>query len=376
MQTAHRQPLWLLILLIMFPQLVETIYSPVLPDIARSFGISSERAAQTLTVYFIAFAVGVAFWGFLCDRIGRRPAMMLGLTCYGAGTMLALTAPNFSTLLLARMVAALGAAAGSVVVQTMLRDTYESARLARVFSIIGAALAVSPVFGLISGGWIASFFGHKGVFIALSLLAVFLLVLTATLLKETLPAKTIPQSIGTLALRMMKDTELWRSAFLIALFNGMIFSYYSLAPFLFERVGWNTRTFGWTGLILAASSFSGSLLNRKLLASGLHSDQLIRHACVLALLSGLMAWHLQDSAWILVPVIGVIVAYGIAIPNVLSRALRHYREQVGTAGALFGFSYYLLLGLSLGLAGFIQQLGFVFTIFALAACLCCPAPRR
>lgn len=45
---ASRPPLWILVLLIMFPQLVETIYSPALPNIALSFNITNERAAQTL----------------------------------------------------------------------------------------------------------------------------------------------------------------------------------------------------------------------------------------------------------------------------------------------------------------------------------------
>ncbi|XLM22582.1 MFS transporter, partial [Chromobacterium piscinae] len=44
------------------------------------------------------------------------------------------------------------------------------------------------------------------------------------------------------------------------------------------------------------------------------------------------------------PMAGVVIAFGIAIPNVMSQALRHYREQAGAAGALFGLSYYLLLG--------------------------------
>ncbi|WP_174891614.1 MFS transporter [Candidatus Williamhamiltonella defendens] len=152
MQNIHQPPLWLLILLIMFPQLVQTIYSPALPDIASSFRVSSEQAAQTLSVYFVSFAIGVVLWGWLSDRIGRRPAMMIGLTFYALGEALAIVAINFNMLLLARMVAALGAAAGSVLVQTMLRDSYKSTALARVFSIIGAALAVSPVFGLLSGG--------------------------------------------------------------------------------------------------------------------------------------------------------------------------------------------------------------------------------
>ena len=100
MNTFHRPPLWLLTLLIMFPQLVETIYSPALPGIATSYHVSSERAAQTLSVYFVAFAVGVAMWGWLSDCIGRRRAMMAGLLCYATGSLMAVVATDFSVLLL------------------------------------------------------------------------------------------------------------------------------------------------------------------------------------------------------------------------------------------------------------------------------------
>ena len=137
------------------------IISSALPDIARSFQVSSERAAQTLSVYFFAFAAGVALWGWLSDWFGRRPAIIAGLICYGTGSAMAIVSTDFSVLLLARMVAATGAAAESVVVQTMLRDSYESTALARVFSVMGAALALSPVFGLVSGGWLVSLYGHS-----------------------------------------------------------------------------------------------------------------------------------------------------------------------------------------------------------------------
>ncbi|WP_066569742.1 MFS transporter [Snodgrassella sp. CFCC 13594] len=369
MNTSKQPPLWLLTLLIMFPQLVETIYSPALPSIAHSFQVGSERASQTLSVYFVAFAAGVAVWGWMSDCIGRRLSMMAGLLCYGAGSAMAIIATDFSVLLLARMVSAMGAAAGSVVVQTILRDSYESTALARIFSIMGAALAVSPVFGLASGGLLVSLYGHTGVFTALISLAVVLLALTAVVLPETRQENTPSPHFSGLVSRMVRDKALRKNTMLVALLNTMLFSYYSLAPFLFGQLGWSNRAFGWTGGILALASLLGSLLNWKLLATGLSQEQLVRHACALALLSGVAACWLQHSAWILVPVAGVVVAYGIAIPNVLSQALSHYREQAGAAGALFGLSYYLLLGLMLGVAGMVQQLGLVLTVCALIAWL-------
>ena len=116
-------PRWLVVGLMMFPQMVETLYSPVLTQIASQFGVSEGLASQTLSAYFLAFAVGVVCWGRLCDLVGRRPAMLAGLFTYGVGTLLALLASEFETLLLARVVSAFGAAVGSVVTQTILRDS-------------------------------------------------------------------------------------------------------------------------------------------------------------------------------------------------------------------------------------------------------------
>ncbi|MCW8335341.1 MFS transporter, partial [Vibrio paucivorans] len=124
----------LMVALMMFPQIVETIYSPALPDIAQGFSVSISMASQTLSIYFVAFAVGVIVWGVLSDYLGRRVTMLLGLAVYGLAAIGALLAPSFDALMLCRVISAFGAAVGSVVSQTILRDSYQGPDLSRVFS--------------------------------------------------------------------------------------------------------------------------------------------------------------------------------------------------------------------------------------------------
>ncbi|MGY3895048.1 multidrug effflux MFS transporter [Aeromonas enterica] len=363
-------PLWLVVGLMMFPQIVETIYSPVLTHIASQFRVSDGQASQTLSVYFLAFAVGVVCWGRLCDLIGRRPAMLAGLFTYGLGTLLALLANQFEVLLLARIISAFGAAVGSVVTQTMLRDSYQGSDLARVFSVMGVALSLSPVLGLVSGGLLAEQFGYLGVFSGLLVLALMLGGIAGWRLPETRPVMTTRVALWPLACRMVRDGGLWRSALLVALFNTMLFGYYSLAPFLFAGLGLNASEFGYSGLALALATLIGSLLNRRLLGMGWLPSALIRLASVLALGAGVAVWAGQDSLWFLLPMMGVVVAFGIAIPNVLSQALLSYREVAGSAGALFGLAYYLLLSLGLALAAALQDLGLLLLGCGLLAVLC------
>ncbi|GAL16778.1 multidrug resistance protein D [Vibrio maritimus] len=66
-----------------------------------------------------------------------------------------------------------------------------------------------------------------------------------------------------------------------------------------------------------------------------------------------------DSIWFVAPMMFVVMSFGIAIPNVLSVALTDYKQQAGSAGAVFGLMYYLMIGGGLGLAGIIQDLGTV-----------------
>ncbi|MEL4294663.1 multidrug effflux MFS transporter [Shewanella xiamenensis] len=366
-----KPPLGLAVLLMMFPQIMETIYSPALPNIAQSFAVSIAGASQTLSVYFIAFAIGVFCWGRLADIIGRRKAMLAGLVCYAIGSALALMVSDFNLLLLARVLSAFGAAVGSVITQTMMRDSYSGEELAKVFSVMGMSLGISPVIGLLLGSVLSAYWGYQGVFVALMVSAIVLLFLSVKLLPETKPAHTQKIAIGKLAIKMLTDSEIIKNTLLVAAFNLMWFSYFSLAPFMFEAQGLSTLAFGTSGLLLGFGAFLGSYVNKILLGLGYASAQLVRFASAIALVGGLGIWLFQstvlglNNVYFLAPMLLIVIAYGIAIPNILSSALANYRAYAGSAGALFGLFYYILLGLGLGGAGIIHHLGMVVTFSAL-----------
>lgn len=366
-----KPPLGLAVLLMMFPQIMETIYSPALPNIAEHFAVSIAGASQTLSVYFIAFAIGVFCWGRLADIIGRRKAMLAGLVCYAIGSALALMVSDFSLLLLARVLSAFGAAVGSVITQTMMRDSYSGEELAKVFSVMGMSLGISPVIGLLLGSILSAYWGYQGVFAALMVSAIVLLFLSVKSLPETKPAHTQKIAIGELAIKMLTDSEIIMSSLLVAAFNLMWFSYFSLAPFMFEAQGLSTLAFGSSGLLLGFGAFLGSYVNKIMLGRGHSSARQVRLASAIALVGGLGIWLIQstfielNNVYFLAPMLLIVVAYGIAIPNILSSALANYRIYSGSAGALFGLFYYILLGLGLGGAGIVHHLGIVITLSAL-----------
>ncbi|ELE6600104.1 TPA: multidrug effflux MFS transporter [Vibrio alginolyticus] len=356
--------LWLMLVMLMFPQIVETIYSPALSSIALSFDVNHAQAAQTLSIYFLAFAIGVVVWGVLADKLGRRPTMLIGLFIYGCASLLATQTESFAVVMAARALSAFGIAVGSVVTQTMLRDAFDGQELSKVFSLMGMGISISPVVGMLLGGQLTALGGYRYVFFALFLIALVLLAYNVIKLPETQKEQT-PVRLHQLSWKMVRDARIWRSGLLVALYNIALFSYYQLGAFTFSALGYNSEQFGYSGMVLGLGTLLGSYLNKSLVSKNVRKSQLLWLSAVLLSLGSVGVLILSQSIWFVAPMVLVVMSYGIAIPKILSDALVNYKQQVGSAGALFGLMYYIMIGTGLAMAGTAQNLGVV-----LLACSC------
>ncbi|HHF2858398.1 TPA: multidrug effflux MFS transporter [Vibrio diabolicus] len=367
--------LWLILVMLMFPQIVETIYSPALSSIALSFDVNHAQAAQTLSIYFLAFAIGVVVWGVLADKLGRRPTMLIGLFIYGFASLLATQTESFSVVMAARALSAFGIAVGSVVTQTMLRDAFDGQELSKVFSLMGMGISISPVVGMLLGGQLTGLGGYRYVFFALFLIALVLLAYNVIKLPETQKEQT-PVRLRQLSWKMVRDARIWRSGLLVALYNIALFSYYQLGAFTFSALGYSSEQFGYSGMVLGLGTLLGSYLNKSLVSKNVRKSQLLWLSAVLLSLGSVGVLILSQSIWFVAPMMLVVMSYGIAIPNILSDALVDYKQQVGSAGALFGLMYYIMIGTGLAMAGTAQNLSVILLTCSCLAILLAFSKRR
>ncbi|GAK16860.1 LOW QUALITY PROTEIN: multidrug resistance protein D [Vibrio sp. JCM 19053] len=356
--------LWLMLVMLMFPQIVETIYSPALSSIALSFDVNHAQAAQTLSIYFLAFAIGVVVWGVLADKLGRRPTMLIGLFIYGCASLLATQTESFAVVMTARALSAFGIAVGSVVTQTMLRDAFDGQELSKVFSLMGMGISISGSWHAIRRGSLQRLVDTVMCFFALFLIALVLLSFNVIKLPETQKEQT-PVRLHQLSWKMVRDARIWRSGLLVALYNIALFSYYQLGAFTFSALGYNSEQFGYSGMVLGLGTLLGSYLNKSLVSKNVRKSQLLWFSAILISVGSVGVLILNQSIWFVAPMVLVVMSYGIAIPNILSDALVNYKQQVGSAGALFGLMYYIMIGTGLAMAGTAQNLGVV-----LLACSC------
>ncbi|PSV20267.1 MFS transporter [Photobacterium leiognathi subsp. mandapamensis] len=337
----------LAVALLMFPQLLETMYSPALTSIKNHFAVTTTQAAQALSIFFMVFALGVVFWGTMCDVIGRRRSTLSGLVVCIASALFCYFATSFQALLIGFGACAFGAAVGSVCTQTILRDSFEGASLARIFSIAATTIGLSPVIGMLLGSWLTAHGGYSWVFAAMFIMLSLLLVWGAVALPETKPNHIKRDSLFLVANKMIRDSHIWYTALMVGLANIALFSYYNIAPFMFEHLGTSVKFFGNTSFVLALGSILGSLLNIRLLRKKLNGDLIVMLSTVLLLGAGIGIYLLQQTVWFFIPMALVSLSFGLALPNLFSTALVNYRHHLGSAGALLGLFYYLIIGFGL-----------------------------
>jgi len=341
--------LLLIIVLVGFPQISESIFTPVLPMISQTMQVSAATSQLTMSIYFIAFAIGVLFWGQLSDKIGRRKAMLLGIIVYLIGNIILYISPNFDILLTARFIQAFGASVGSVVTQTIMRESFDDLAGAKVFSKVGAAMALSPAFGPLIGGLIQTYLGFRNVFSALIVMATLVLLYSYARLPETIDTNNI-QTVSLLKVTwsLLKDPTVWAYGILIGGINGILFGYYSEAPFIFmEHFGFSSIKYGSLGMTFALASLLGALLVNILLRY-LRSETIALIGLAFSSLSGLLliiGLPLNQPGILIIGFFLIFLGLNTTLPIALNLALKGYESVIGSASGIFSFGYYLIVSL-------------------------------
>jgi DHA1 family bicyclomycin/chloramphenicol resistance-like MFS transporter len=135
---------------------------PAFDELRAEFDLrdGSGEVSLIVTAYFLGMAAGQLAWGLSSDRTGRRTALLGGLVLYGIGAAGSAAADSMNTMLAARFVWGLGAAAPSVLRNSIARDLYSGDRLARITSLTMAIFLIGPAIApsigeliLLTGNW-------------------------------------------------------------------------------------------------------------------------------------------------------------------------------------------------------------------------------
>lgn len=321
---------------------------PAFVPIQQEFRLASANDAQFLIAsYMIGFAVSQLFYGPLSDSVGRRPAMLLGMAIYLAGTVLAIVAQSFEILLLARVVQGVGGASSRVLVMTIVRDRYQGEDMARVMSFVMMVFIIGPVIAPGSGALILLLGSWRLIFV--SMLGLCLLITAWFFLRmpETLrPEYRSRPSAGTVWANLracVANRTTLGYTLAASLILGSLMGYINSAQQIFETDvyalgGWFSVVFGVVAAVMGVASFFNAWLVRRVGLERLAWWSTVAFALAgLAMVVAVLAFDGPPPLVLFAGLLALLnFIFSLAVPNFNALALRPMGRIAGTASSFVG----------------------------------------
>ncbi|MCP3672923.1 MAG: MFS transporter [Gammaproteobacteria bacterium] len=119
-------------------------------------------AGLAIGIYGLGQAILQIPFGYLSDRIGRKPVIIIGLLIFAFGSIVAANADTVMGLIIGRAMQGAGAIASTLM--ALAADLSRPELRSKMMAVIGATIGVSFVVALISGPWLAGEIGIAGLF--------------------------------------------------------------------------------------------------------------------------------------------------------------------------------------------------------------------
>lgn len=331
-----------------FGSISTDLYLPAMPQMAGDLAADTGSIELTVSGFLIGFSLGQLFWGPISDRYGRRVPVAIGLVLFVIGSAGCAMSDTASTLVIWRIVQALGACAGVALSRAMVRDLYAGSRAAQMLSTLMTVMAIAPLLGPVIGGQILSFSGWRAIFWTLTGVGTLTFAALFTL-PETLPA--IRRNRQPLTRAFMSYGSLLGNRRLLAyggaggfLYAGM-FAYIAGTPFAY--ITYYHVPASLYGLLFGVGILgimTTNLVNARLVKH-YGGDRLFSYGASAAAVAGILlaatAWTGLGGLWgLVIPLFLFVSVTGFIVANSIAGALSGFPENAGAVSALVGAIHY------------------------------------
>src|SRR5580698_2804675 len=329
---------------------------PALPHIASAFHITiANRPQAVLSTFLIGFGIGQFIMGPLSDRFGRRAVLIDGMALYVVASVLAIYAPSFETLLLARLLQGLGTSATRVIATSIVRDCYSGRRMASVMSLAMMVFIAVPVISPSLGQAVLLLTQWRGIFVVLMLYGALALVWSALRMPETLPLSERKSLAIRDVLAAFRQTITNRQTLGYALaaggVQGSLFAFVFTSQQVFTEIFGLGRYFPLAFAAVAIGIAIAGFLNARFV--GRIGMRVISHGALVGFVAvaGIMLLaaklHMLPLPLFMALSAMMMFAFGLTFANFTSLAMEPQGHIAGTASSLYG-SITTLLGIGIG----------------------------
>ncbi|WP_334122349.1 DHA2 family efflux MFS transporter permease subunit [Glutamicibacter sp.] len=161
----------------------ETVLTVALPGIMADMNITAATGQWLTTGFLLTMSVVIPTTGFLLQRFNHRSLFMFAIISFLVGTVIAVIAPSFIFLLLARIIQALGTAIILPLLMTTTLTLVPAHKRGTIMGLNSIVIGVGPAIGPTVSGAVVHALGWHYIFALMLPIAVAVLILGAIFFK-------------------------------------------------------------------------------------------------------------------------------------------------------------------------------------------------
>lgn len=322
------------------------IMLPAFPQLTESLALQDANQTQfVLTTYMAGFGIGQLALGPLSDRYGRRAPLIWGLGLYIIAAFAAVFSPNFTVLLILRMLQGLGAAATRIVAVAVVRDTHSGRAMAEVMSLVFMVFMIVPIVAPAIGQLLVQLGPWHLIFVIMSLMGLAVALWSWFKLPETLAPENKRELRFSVIVDGFRLVFSNRQAMMYGLAPGVMFG--ALFAFLGSAQAIYDGIYGLGALFPAAFATVAGFMAM----SSLLNARIVRVVGMRRLSHGaLTGFILLSGVWMIwsffgdIPLPGflalvstIMFMFGMIANNFNSMSMEPLGKVAGTASSVFGF---------------------------------------
>lgn len=359
-QTLRKERLYVIILAaIQVVHILDfVIMMPLGPRFMRVFGITPIEFSTLVSAYTFSAGI-VGFFGALyADHFDRKKFLMFNFTGFIIGTFMCAIAPNFASLLIARIIAGAFGGVLNAGVMSLVADLIPFKRRGAAVGVVMSAFSISSILGIPTGLYIANMFDWHGAFYFICIIGLIFWIAAALIMpsvKVRKEPKTFKENlINFKSILIQKD---YLQAFTLTSILGFgIFTIIPfIAPYMVRNVGMTEEQLPLIYLIGGIGTIISARIIGKL-CDKVGSYKVLRVVAVIAIFPMLLLTSLPPTAmWIALIVTSLFTMFGSGrfIPAMTLVSAVVKPEERGTFMSLENAARQLSSGLASQAAGLI-----------------------